>query len=386
MSETFLPYCRPDLGPEEIDEVVETLRSGWLATGPRCKQFEERFREYVGASHAVAVSSCTAGMHLALAAAGIGPGDEVITTPLTFCSTVNVVIHRGATPVLADICLDDYNLDPAEVERRITPRTRALMPVHYGGQPCRMDELLDIARRHKLLVIEDAAHAVGARYRDRPVGSLGDVTVFSFYVTKNMTTGQGGMVTTEDGDLAAQVRLLSLHGMSHDAWRRYEALGSWYYEVTAPGFNFAMTDVQAALGLGQLSRLERFQELRARYAAEYHRLLADLEEVILPSARPEVRHVWHLYPVRLRSERLTIGRAEFIEALRERGIGTSVHFIPIHYHPYYREGFGFRKGDYPRCEQVFEGLLSLPLYPLMSMDDVARVAEAVREIVGAHRR
>jgi dTDP-4-amino-4,6-dideoxygalactose transaminase len=227
---------------------------------------------------------------------------------------------------------------------------------------------------------------VSARYRDRPVGSLGDATVFSFYVTKNMTTGQGGMVTTEDGDLASEVRQLSLHGMSHDAWRRYEARGSWYYEVTALGFNFAMTDIQAALGLRQLSRLEGFQEVRARYAAEYQRLLGDLEEIVLPSARPEVRHVWHLYPVRVRGERLTIGRDEFIEALRERGIGTSVHFIPIHYHPYYREGFGFRKGDYPRCEEVFEGLLSLPLYPLMSMDDVARAAEAVREIVSAHRR
>jgi dTDP-4-amino-4,6-dideoxygalactose transaminase len=260
------------------------------------------------------------------------------------------------------------------------------MPVHYAGQPCRMDELLDIARRHKLVVIEDAAHAVGARYRDRPVGSLGDVTAFSFYVTKNMTTGQGGMVTTEDGELADRVRLLSQHGMSHDAWRRYEVRGSWYYEVTAPGFNFAMTDVQAALGLQQLSRLEGFQELRARYAAEYHRLLSDLEEIVLPSVRPEVRHVWHLYPIRVRSERLTIGRDEFIEGLRERGIGTSVHFIPIHYHPYFREAFGFRKGDYPRCEEVFEGLLSLPLYPLMSMEDVARAAEAVREIVRANRR
>jgi dTDP-4-amino-4,6-dideoxygalactose transaminase len=249
-----------------------------------------------------------------------------------------------------------------------------------------MDELLDIARRHKLVVIEDAAHAVGARYRDRPVGSLGDVTAFSFYVTKNMTTGQGGMVTTEDGELADRVRLLSQHGMSHDAWRRYEVRGSWYYEVTAPGFNFAMTDVQAALGLQQLSRLEDFQELRARYAAEYHRLLSDLEELVLPSVRPEVRHVWHLYPIRVRSERLTTGRDEFIEGLRERGIGTSVHFIPIHYHPYFREAFGFRKGDYPRCEEAFEGLLSLPLYPLMSMEDVARAAEAVREIVRANRR
>ena len=387
MSDDFLPYNRPDLGPDEIEEVVDTLRSGWLTAGPKTKRFEAAFAEYLGAKGAAAVSSCTAGMALALEAAGIGPGDEVITSPFTFCATVNVIVHRGATPVLADISPDDYNLDPSEVEKRITPHTRALMPVHYAGQPCRMDELREIARRNDLVVIEDAAHAVGARYRERPIGSEG-IAVFSFYATKNMTTGQGGMVTADDAELLEKVRTLSLHGMSKGAWGRYEARGSWYYQVLAPGYNFAMTDVQAALGLHQLRRLEGFLARREEITRLYNERLGALEELMLPTARPEVRHVWHLYPLVLRPspEGLTIDRDRFIEELRERGIGTSVHFIPIHYHPYYREAFGFRPGDYPRCEEVFEGLISLPNYPLMTDADVERVAEAVCDIVAAHRR
>jgi dTDP-4-amino-4,6-dideoxygalactose transaminase len=364
---------------------VDTLKSGWLTAGPKTKRFEADFALYVGAQSAAAVASCTAGMALALEAAGIGPGDEVITTPLTFCATVNVIIHRGAAPILADVSPDDYNLDPEEVERRLTPRTKALMPMHYAGQPCRMDELREIARRHNLAVIEDAAHAVGARYRDRPIGSEG-TAVFSFYATKNMTTGQGGMVTSTDAELLDRVRSLSLHGMSQNAWRRYEARGSWYYEVTAPGYNFAMTDLQAALGLHQLRRLEEFLTRRKEIARRYTQSLGCLDEVAVPAVRPEVRHAWHLYPLVLRPEHLTISRDEFIEALRERGIGTSVHFIPIHYHPYYRETFGFQTGDYPRCEEVFEGLVSLPIYPLMTDADVDSVADAVREITAARRR
>ncbi len=380
-----LPFCQPDIGEQEIAEVVDTIRSGWLTTGPKTRQFEEQFRQYVGSEFAVAVSSCTAGMHLALAAAGIGEGDEVITTPLTFCATVNVIIHQRATPVLADICLDDYNIDPEQVERRVTPRTKAILAVHYGGQPCRMDQLQDIARRHSLLLIEDAAHAVGAHYRGRPVGSLGDATAFSFYVIKNLTTGEGGMVTTNDEELADKVRLLRLHGMSQDAWRRYEARGSWYYEVLAPGFNYKMADVQAAIGIHQLARLEGFLERRAQIVAEYNRRLGPLPELGLPKAREEVRHAWHLYPLWLDEERLTIGRDQLIEGLKERGIGTSVHFIPIHHHPYYQQTFGFRQGDFPNTDRVFAGLLSLPLFTRMTDADVVRVSEAVEEIIVKHR-
>ncbi|MDI6857852.1 MAG: DegT/DnrJ/EryC1/StrS aminotransferase family protein [Dehalococcoidia bacterium] len=381
-----LPFCRPDITDAEINEVVDTIRSGWLTTGPKTQQFEEQFKRYVGSKHAIAVSSCTAAMHLSLAAAGIGEGDEVITTPLTFCATVNVIIHQRATPVLADISLDDYDIDPEQVERRITPRTKAIMPVHYGGQPCKMDALLDIARRHKLLLIEDAAHAVGANYRGRPIGTIGDTTSFSFYVIKNLTTGEGGMITTNDDALADKLRLLRLHGMSHDAWKRYDARGSWYYEVLAPGFKCNMTDVQAALGLHQLERLEGFLGRRRQIVALYEERLSRLPELILPAARPEVRHAWHLYPIVLKNDGLTIGRDELIEELKARGIGTSVHFIPIHHHPYYQQAFGWKPGDFPNTDQVFSGLLSLPLFTRMSDDDVERVATALEEIIVNHRR
>lgn len=381
-----LPYNRPDITEEEIAAVVETLRSGWLTTGPRVARFEEEFAAYVGARHAVAVNSATAALHLALDAAGIGPGDEVITTPLTFAACANVIVQQGARPVLADVSPDDLNLDPEQVERRITPRTRAVMAVHYAGQPCRMDALLAIARRHGLFLIEDAAHAAGAAYRGQMIGSLGDATAFSFYATKNLTTGEGGMLTTNRPEVAERARLMTLHGMSRDAWKRYAHGGSWYYEVVAPGYKYNMSDLQAALGLVQLRRLATMNARRAVLAARLTAHLSDCEAVQPPAARPEVQHVWHLYVIRLRLEMLRIDRAAFIEELARRGIGTSVHFIPIHYHPYYREGFGFRRGDFPVAEDAYERIVSLPLYPAMSEADVDRVAEAVRDVVRAHRR
>jgi dTDP-4-amino-4,6-dideoxygalactose transaminase len=385
LAEDFLPFFKPDLSEEEIAEVVETLRSGWLTYGPRSQAFESEFAAAVGARHAVAVNSCTAAMHLSLLAAGIGPGDEVITTPLTFASTANVIVHTGATPVLADVCDDDLNIDPAQVERRITPRTRALLPVHLAGQPCRMDEILAIARRHGLLVIEDAAHAHGAAYRQRPIGSIGDATCFSFYATKNMTTGEGGMVVTDDDELAGKVRALRSHGLSADAWKRYSASGSAFYEVTAPGFNYRTTDFNAALGRGQLARLGEHNAQRAALVQRYNQRLAGVAELQTPSARPDVTHVWHLYAVRLRLETLDIDRDAFAAELRGRGIGTSVHFIPIHYHAFYREGFGFHRGDFPVAEDAYARLISLPLFPGMRESDVDRVAGAIEEIVAAHR-
>ncbi len=381
-----LPFCRPDITEDEISEVVDTIRSGWLTMGPKTRLFEERFRDYVCRRYAVAVSGCTAGLHLMLMAAGIGEGDEVITTPLTFCATVNTILIQRATPVLADICLDDYNIDPQQVEAKITPRTKAIVAVHYGGQPCRMDELAAIARRHNVLLFEDAAHASGAAYRDKMVGSIGDATAFSFYVIKNMTTGEGGMVTTNNPELEDKIRLLRLHGMSHDAWKRYDAKGSWYYEILACGLNYKMTDVQASLGLHQLARLDGFIERRAQIVAEYNRRLERLPELVLPKARPEIRHAWHLYPIWLQSEGLSIGRDELIEELKARGIGTSVHFIPIHYHPYYQQTLGLKQGDFPNTDRLFAGLLSLPLFPLMTDGDVARVNDAVEEIIVNSRR
>jgi dTDP-4-amino-4,6-dideoxygalactose transaminase len=385
-AEPFLPFSLPEIGQEEIDEVVDTLRSGWLTNGPKVRAFEAAFREATDARHAVALSSCTAGLHLALLASGIGPGDEVITTPLTFAATVSMIIHTGATPVLSDISEDDYNIDPKEIERRITPRTKAIIPVHYAGQPCRMDDILSIATSGNLRVIEDAAHALGASYRGKAIGAIGDCAIFSFYPIKPITTGQGGMLTTDDDELAERVKLLSLHGLSTGAWDRYSAKGSAFYQVLAPGFNYVMTDMQGALGIHQMRRMPAFQARRSEIARLYDEQLADLPEIIRPAVRDDVEHCWHLYAIRVDTDRLKIGRDQFVEELRARGIGTSVHFIPIHYHPYFREKLGLHDGDYPVTERIFAGLISLPVYPRMTDADVARVSEALHQIVAANRR
>ena len=386
----FLPFAVPSIGVAEIADVTDALLSGWLTTGPRTKEFERAFADYVGAPHAVAVNSATAGLHLSLAALGIGPGDEVITTPLTFCATANVVVHLGAKPVFADVG-PDLNIDPGQVRARITPRTKAIMPVHFAGLPCAMDELTVIAREHGLPIVEDAAHAVGTSYRGHRVGGAphldgplaGDTTVFSFYATKNMTTGEGGMVTCANPDLAGWIRTLSLHGISKDAWKRYSSEGSWHYEVVAPGYKYNMTDLQAALGLRQLARLEGFLADRRRIVARYDARFAELPEIARPShpEDPLSRHAWHLYAIQLDLDRLTIDRAGFIEELRRRNIGASVHFIPVHLHPYYRDRFGLGRGAYPQAEYFYDRIVSLPLYPDLTDDDVERVADAVREIV-----
>jgi len=382
--EDFLPYNLPDISDAEIDAVVEALRSGWLAPGPRVRAFETDFAAWCGARHAVAVDSATAGMHLALVALGIGPGDEVITTPTTFAATVNVIIHAGATPVLADIRIDDYCIDPEAIERAITPRTKAIMPVHHGGSACRMDEILAIARRHRLRVVEDAAHGLGTRIGGRELGTFGDATVFSFYPTKNVTSGRGGMLTTDDDALAERCRLLALHGMSNDAWDRYTDRGSWAYRVLAAGYNYTMSDYQAALGHAQFLRLPEFQRTRAALARRYHERLAALPEIATPAERAGTTHAWHLYVVRLRREQPTPTRDRMINELKERGIGTSVHFIPIHHHPYYREAFGWAPGDFPVADEAFETMISLPLYTRMTETEVDRVATAVEEIVRGH--
>jgi dTDP-4-amino-4,6-dideoxygalactose transaminase len=373
----FLPFNRPDITEIEIAEVVDTLRSGWLTTGPKTRAFEAQFATYVGAQHAVAVNSCTAGLHIALAAAGIGPGDEVIVPTMTFAATANVVIHQRAQPVFVDVMPDTLNIDPKAVAFAITPRTKAIIPVHLYGHPCRMDWLKQIAQEHQVLLIEDAAHAIGASWCDRSVGSIGDATAFSFYATKNLVTAEGGMVTTDDEDLATGMRSWSLHGLSRNAWDRYAQHGSWYYEVVRPGFKYNMTDIQAALGLRQLERLPQLQRRRRQIAALYRVGLSDLTAVELPVQQPEVLHAWHLYPIRLNLEVLTIDRAQFIEALRVEGIGASVHFIPLHRHPYYRQQYGLRPDAFPVADAAYEQLISLPLYTNMTDEDVDDVVEAV---------
>jgi dTDP-4-amino-4,6-dideoxygalactose transaminase len=380
LDESFLPLAKPDISEAEIAEVLDTIRSGWLTYGPKTRRFEAEFARHVGARHAVGVSSCTAGLHLALLALGIGPGDEVITTALTFAATANVIVHVGARPVLADVCADDLNVDPSDVERRVTPRTRAIMPIDYGGHPPRLDELRDIARRHGLRIIEDAAPAAGSAYKGEPIGSLSDVTVFSFYAIKNLTTGEGGMVTTDDADVAERVAVLRNQGLDNNAWRRYSESGSPFYQLVQPGFNYRMTDIQAALGLGQLSRLVEMNARRAALAARYGELLQAVPVVEVPTVRPEVMTNWHLYVIRLREG--CPPRDRVVDELRRRGIGTAVHYLPVHLHPYYRESFGYRRGDFPVAEREFERLISLPLFPAMTEADVERVVRAVEECVG----
>jgi dTDP-4-amino-4,6-dideoxygalactose transaminase len=386
MSLRQVPFHRPSIGQEEIDEVTATLKSGWLTTGPRTTRFEREFREYLGVPNALAVNSCTAALHLALAALHIGPGAEVITTPLTFCASVNVILHTGATPVLADV-LPDGNIDPESVASLITERTRAILPVHLAGLPVDMNAIWALARRHRLLVIEDCAHAIGAHYRGWPIGAgnpasgdYSDAAAFSFYATKNLTTGEGGMVTTHREDLAERMKVLCLHGISKDAWNRYSDKGNWHYEVLEPGFKYNLSDLQSAIGIHQLRKLESFTATRTQYAALYNRLLADVPEVELAPDKADCRHAWHLYMLRLKLDRLDINRAEFISLLRERGVGTSVHFIPIPLHPFFAPYLQDGRNQTPAALDLYPRLVSLPLFPAMSEEDVIYVADAIKEI------
>lgn len=377
---TFLPFSPPAISEEEIAAVADTLRSAWITTGPKTKRFESEFAQYLGAPVALALNSCTAGLHLALLALDIGPGDEVITTPMTFCSSVNVIEHVGARPVLADIEPDTLTIDPVRVAEAITPRTRAIMPVHYAGHPADMAPLLELARQHGLYLVEDAAHALPATYRGQRIGTIGDLTAFSFYATKNLTTAEGGMLTGAP-ELIERARLLSLHGMSRDAWKRYDANGSWYYEVVEAGWKYNMTDIQAAIGLVQLQRLETMQQRRREIVARYNAAFGQLDALQTPTERSDAESAWHLYVLRLNLDRLSIDRARFIEELKARNIGTSVHFIPIHLHPYYRDKYGFQPEDFPVAYREYQRLLSLPLHPGLSDADVDDVIAAVRDVV-----
>jgi dTDP-4-amino-4,6-dideoxygalactose transaminase len=387
----YIPFHVPTIGEEEIREVTDTLRSGWLTTGPKTARFEEEFSRYVGAPHALAVNSCTAGLHLALAALGIGPRDEVITTPLTFCATVNTILQTGAAAVLADV--DEYgNIDPASIAKRINKRTRAILPVHLAGNPCRMDEIWSLASDHGLMVVEDAAHAAGTRYRGHPIGG-GDpegkrashAVAFSFYATKNLTTGEGGMVTTHSPQVYETMKTLCLHGISKDAWKRYAKQGNWFYEVTACGFKYNLSDVQSAIGIHQLRKLEAFTETRAQYAAMYNSALEGIGELELPGTTPGGRHAWHLYVLKLNLPRLNLDRAAFIERLREKGVGASVHFIPIPLHRAYAGDARLAADTCPVAMAQYPRMVSLPLYPAMRPEQVLRVADAVKDVVRAGR-
>jgi Predicted pyridoxal phosphate-dependent enzyme apparently involved in regulation of cell wall biogenesis len=380
MRDTFLPFAKPSLGEEEISELVDSLRSGWITTGPKTEKFTEEFRQYVGGRHASALSSATAGLHLAVLAHGIGRGDEVITTPMTFAATLNVVELAGATPVLADIDRRHLNIRVEEIERKITARTRAIIPVHYVGQPCDLDPILDLAKKHRLAVIEDAAHAAGAEYRGRRIGSFPTTSVFSFHPNKNITTGEGGMVVTSDGEVFEKVSLLKFHGMDRNAWKRFAKSGSPRYDIAMPGYKYNMMDIQAALGLHQLPKLDGFIEKRRQMALAYQ---ADFREApfILPEAVPwPARHAWHLYAPLVDLERLSIDRDRFMAELKERNIGCGLHYSAAHEFSFYRTKYGWRPEDFPEAHFVSERIVSLPLFPDMSESDRGDVVEAVFDI------
>ncbi|KMT22608.1 DegT/DnrJ/EryC1/StrS family aminotransferase [Clostridium cylindrosporum] len=382
----FLPYALPFIEEEEINEVVDAIKSNWLSKGPKTIEFEKRFAEYVGAKHAIAMNSCTAALHIALVANGIGEGDEVITTPLTFAASANTIIHTGAIPVFADIDAKTLCIDPSKIEEKITEKTKAIVPVHYGGQSCDLDRINEIAKKHNLLVLEDAAHAVYTTHKGKMIGSIGDTTSFSFYATKNICTGEGGMLTTNSDEIAEKARVMSLHGMSKNAWNRFGKGGSWFYEILYPGYKYNMTDMQAALGLCQLNKIEKMQNIRKEYADIYNDAFSKFEEIITPVEVEGNRHAWHLYVIRVKEEMLTIDRSKFIERLAEENIGTSVHYIPVHLHPYYAERFGYKLGDFPVAEKAYDGMISLPLYPSMKKSDVEDVINAVTRIIEENRK
>lgn len=397
MRTTFLPFSPPLIGEEEIAEVVDTLRSDWITTGPKVKRFEQEFAAFVGAPDALAVSSCTAALHLALLAFGVGPGDAVLVSPITFCSAVHVIEHVGARPILVDVEAETLNINPEKIEpaiaqaRQLGLNVKAIMPVHLYGHPCDLDRILALARAHDLAVIEDAAHSLPAKYKGKTIGShcgatgVRVATCFSFYATKNLTTAEGGMLVAGP-DVLERARVWALHGMNRDAWNRYGSQGSWFYDVVCPGYKYNLTDLQAALGLVQLRRLSRFHSRRREIAHEYNNAFSQMPEVKLPVERSDSEHAWHLYVLRPDLGSISINRDEFVSELRSRNIGTSVHFIPIHFHQYYREKYGFHGSQFPIASREYERLISLPLSPRMTDSDVADVIAAVREVVSNHSK
>ena len=382
---SFLPFALPSIGEEEINEVVDTLKSGWVTTGPKTKRFEEEMKKYLGCKHAIALSSCTAALHLALVALGIKEGDEVITSPVTFPSTANVVIHCGAKPIFADIDKKTLNIDPNKIEQKITKKTKAIIAVDLAGQPCEYDQIRKIAQKYNIPIIEDAAHSIGAEYHGKKIGTLNKATCFSFYPIKNITTGEGGLLATDDDKLADTARTYSLHGMSKNAWQRYSAKGTPYWETVAPGYKYNMTDIQAAIGLHQINKLEDFIDKRKKYAKLYKDAFSKINEIIIPDTIGAVKHAWHLFIILLDIDKLKITRDEFVDLMKQENIGTGIHFVSLHMHEYYKKTFGFKKGDYPNAAYVSDRIVSLPLYPKMNVNDLIDVVNAAKKIIAYYK-
>ncbi len=390
---SFLPYAEPLIGNEEILEVSNVIRSGWLSRGPKTTEFEENFKNYIKSDFAVAVNSCTAGMHASLLALGIKYGDEVITSTFTFVATAHVIAYTGAKPVLVDINPLTYNMDINDLRRKITDKTKAIMPVHFAGQPCDMREIQEIAKEHDLAIVEDAAHAAGAEYDGKKIGSLGNLTCFSFYPTKNMTAAEGGMVTTNDNKLAKKIRKLSFYGIDRSPWERYEEgwehggkRSQWYYDAQELGYRYYMIDIQAAIGLMQLKKLDEFNRVRREYAKYLSSALSKLNEIRVPLEKEGRKHCWHLFPIVINTDLLRIDRNKFIKVLAAENIGAGVHFIPVHKHRYYQRCYGYNDTDFPVANRIFNGIVSLPLYPKMTRADLEAVVTAVHKVVERYRK
>ena len=386
MRKDFLIFGSPKIEQEEIDEVVDSLKSGWISTGPKVAKFEALFKDYIGSKHALALNSCTAGLHLSMIVAGLKPGDEVITTPMTFGATGNSIIHSGAKPVFVDINLPAMNIDPFKIEEKITPKTKAILPVHFAGRPCNMRTIKEVAQKHHLTIIEDAAHAIEATYHGQKIGTISDLTVFSFYVTKNLVTGEGGMITTENDTYAEKIQTYALHGMSRGAWKRYSDEGFKHYGIVYPGFKYNMMDIQASLGIHQLKRIENYYKRRKEIWQRYDEAFCNLPLDTPPPPEENTRHAYHLYTILLRLEELNADRDTIQQALFEENIGTGIHFISLHLHPYYQETFGFKKDDFPNAAYVSERTISLPFSSKLSDEDVDDVIKTVTKVLKKYKK
>jgi len=384
--EKFLPYGIQWLDEKEIAEVIDSMKSDWITTGPKMKIFEDNFKGYIGSKYAVAANSGTAALHISTSALGIKPGDEVITTPLTFVASANCVVYRGGTPILADIRKDTYNIDPNEIKKKITPKTKAIIPVHFGGQPCDMDEITEIADEHDLIVIEDAAHAIDAEYKGKKIGNISKLTCFSFHPVKNITTAEGGMVTTNDDDLCDKLLMFRTHGISKTAEKRFGKAGDYFYDMQFLGFRYNMSELHASIGIHQLNKLGGFQKRRREIVDIYNRELQKIEEITIPYVQEKVKHTWHLYVIQLNLEKLRVDRDHIFRALREENIGVNVHYIPVHYHSFYKTNFGLKQGLLPNVEWLYPRLLTIPLFPKMSDNDVYDVINAIEKVINYYKK
>ncbi len=386
MKKDFLLFHKPFISEEEVDEIVDTVRSGWISMGPKTIRFENNFSEYIGVNKSVAVSSWTAAGHLTLEAFGINEGDEVIVPTMTFPATAEIVCYFKAKPVIVDVDEDTLNISLDAIEKAITPKTKAIIPVHYAGQPCDIDEIHAIAKKYNLKVLEDAAHSLPAKYKGKKIGTISDVTCFSFYATKTLSTGEGGMICTNNEEIAERVKIMRLHGINRDAWKRYTESGSWYYEVVAPGYKYNFTDLQASLGLPQLKKVDAMWNSRKRIAAKYTEALKDIDTIQLHTIKPNRESSWHLFPIRLYLDRLTKNRAQIINELRQKNVGVGVHFMPVHQHLYYSETFNLSDADYPVASAAFPRLMSLPIYPGMTDENVDKVIDALTDTLNKFKK